>query len=77
MSNAPMWIFFDDVTREYLNYYGQNAENILTMDLEKYLSSFSENSEITILTRDVKKVSNWFKDKNLIKYVHVIKNPEY
>jgi hypothetical protein len=77
MKKTPMYIFFDDVAREYRNYYGTNGEKVMIKDLKNYLTDFSKTSEIKILTRqDVSKIKDWFLDNNLYGFVENIANPE-
>lgn len=66
MSKAMIFIFFDDVMREYQNYYADEWENKLIEDLKKYLKELSKKSLINIITRqNVADVKNWCSKNNL------------
>lgn len=72
----PMWIFFDDVIREYINHYGENAEKYMIKHLKKYLCDFSKTSKIMIITnQNVTEKINWFFQNDLYKFIDNISNP--
>lgn len=78
MKTNPIIIFFDDVVREYFQCYEQKGEKIMIEHLQKYLSDFSQNSEIIILTnQEVPKITNWFSKNNLLKFITKITNQSY
>lgn len=78
MQKGQIFIFFDDVIREYFECYGKKGEKILLEHLRKYLSRFSETSEIIILTnQEESKIVEWFKRNKLLELVSKISNQSY
>jgi hypothetical protein len=76
MKKSPMFMFFDDIWREYQSYYGEKAETRLINDLKKYLSKFSKTSEIMIIThQNVSEITDWFLKNDLFQFVDDISNP--
>lgn len=76
MKKTVMIIFIDDVIREYINHYGNNAEKIMIKHLKKYLAELSKTSEIRIITcQNKSKIMELFLKNNLDKFIDSISNP--
>ena len=76
MTKPPVYIFFDDVIREYRQYYGEEYETVMVKNLTKYLRNFSKTSQIIIITnQNISEITDWFLQKNLFQFVEKISNP--
>lgn len=72
---SDIYIFLDNLIMEYNEYYGYDSEKIVIKDLNKYLSSLSVSSKITIITKgDKLKVTEWLHCNNLLQFVESINN---
>ncbi len=76
MTKSQVYIFFDDVIREYRQYYGEEYETVMVKNLTKYLRNFSKTSQIIIITnQNISEITDWFLQKNLFQFVEKISNP--
>lgn len=76
MEKPPVYIFFDDVLREYSNYYGLKSKSILIKDFRKYLSQLSKSSSIIVITREnIILTRKWFLKNKLLKFIKDIFPP--
>ena len=76
MKKTLIYIFFDDVIREYCQYYGKEYETVMVENLTKYLRNFSKTSQIIIITnQNISQITDWFLQKKLFQFVEKILNP--
>ena len=76
MKKRPIYIFFDDVIKEYQNYYKEKSQEIMIKDLKKYLFNFSKNSKIFLITKqNLRDVIWWLYKNDLYKFIYDISNP--
>lgn len=77
MKKSTMYIFFDDVAKDYMNYYGKKWETILSEEFRKYLKDLSKNSKIMLITKqDISKVKYWLLKNELNQFIDIIVNPK-
>ena len=75
MTKPPVYIFFDDVIREYRQYYGEEYEMIMLKNLKKYFRTFSKTSKIIIITnQNISEITDLFLQKGIFRFIETISN---
>lgn len=76
MKKKNIYIFFDNIIKEYKNYFGENGEAEAIRDLKNYLTELSKKYAIMIITKErVSKTKEWFLKHDLLKFIENISNP--
>lgn len=76
MKKKNIYIFFDNIIKEYTNYFGDAGETEAVRDLKNYLAELSKKSAIMIITKEnVSKTKKWFLKHDLLKFIENISNP--
>lgn len=74
MEKSKIYVFIDDVFREYMEHYGIEFEQVIIHDLKNYFYNLSKDSEIILITKNLDEINNWFLKNNLLEFVHDINN---
>lgn len=76
MKKPPIFIFFDDIQREYQSCYGDFWEDKLVEDLNNYIKEFLKTSNVNLITlQDKFKIKTWFLKNKLYDFIDNISNP--
>lgn len=76
MKKKNIYIFFDNIIKEYKNYFGEAGEAEAVGDLKNYLADLSKKSAIMIITKEnISKTKEWFLKHDLLKFIENISNP--
>lgn len=75
MKKQKNYVFLDCIFIEYNQHYGEEWEQKLVEELKNYLSKFTKNSEIIVITsQDSKKINEWLFKHGLDKFVDNVLN---
>lgn len=75
MKKSKIYVFIDDVFREYMEHYKIEFEQVLIHDLKNYFYTLSKNSEIILITRqNTDELNAWFIKNNLLEFIKTINN---
>lgn len=76
MKKPPIYIFFDDVVREYTDSNNENSEEKMVNDLRTYFGNLSESSEIMLITyQDTSNLVDWLSKNEISQFVNKVLNP--
>lgn len=76
MKKKNIYVLFDDMVNDFINYRGEMCEEELVEEMKKYLKHLSKTSKIMVITHDdVIKIKKWFEKNDLFKFVDNISNP--
>lgn len=76
MEKRNIYIFFDDIMRDYKNCYHERGEEEAAKAMDELFKLRSKHFNIMVITyQDVFKVEEWLLKNNLLEFVDNISNP--